>query len=201
MSVTYTEDRITPFADETTREPEFVPVYARTRKSARRKSGGKIKTWMILAPVGAVVLAGGAVAMMMGGGEEAAAPALSEPAATAPVVPIAPAAAPATVAQPVVEAASAPAPVVRAAPVERIAPEPVRRAQPRAAAPVAERDVASTPRVITEPAAPSPTAALNTTTSPTPSLNTASPAPVVTTAPTPAPAETRAPAIVVQPLN
>src|SRR5215217_553999 len=99
MTVTYTEDRITPFAEtgEAGREDAFVPVYARTGRKTRH-AGGKVKTWMILAPIGAVVLGGTAVAMMLSGSETAE-PALSEPAATAPVTPIAPLATP-TVAAP-----------------------------------------------------------------------------------------------------
>ena len=62
MSVTYPDplkpygDRVevNPNADGASDEP-FVPVYARTGKSTRR-NGGKIKTWMILTPVGILVL-------------------------------------------------------------------------------------------------------------------------------------------------
>ncbi|HEY0599919.1 MAG TPA: hypothetical protein VGD32_07430, partial [Brevundimonas sp.] len=98
MSVTYPHDRPMPQGDhlDSVREEPFVPVYARTRRSARGRKGG-LKTWMILAPIGVLVLGAGAAAMMMGGEDSAPAP-LAEPAATPPVLPAQPlAAAPAPV--------------------------------------------------------------------------------------------------------
>ena len=81
MSMTYANANTEARADDTT----FVPRYARTTKSKK-----SVKTWMILAPIGAVVLLGSGVAMMMGG--EQAAPA--QPAETAvPAIQTAPAAA------------------------------------------------------------------------------------------------------------
>ena len=43
----------------------YTPVYARSGKA--RNGRKAVKTWMILLPIGAVVLIGGAVAMAMGG--------------------------------------------------------------------------------------------------------------------------------------
>src|SRR5688572_24720327 len=102
MSVTYPHDRPMLHGDhvEGVHEEPFVPVYARNRRTARGRKGG-IKTWMVLAPIGVLVLGAGAAAMMMGGEEAAPAP-LVEPAATAPVLPAQPAAQPlATTAAPV----------------------------------------------------------------------------------------------------
>lgn len=195
MTVTYTQDRIVPFVDAPETEEAFVPVYARSGRS--RRAGGKVRTWMILVPVGAVVLAGTA-ALLMFGGEETPQPAPAEPAAAAPAAPVAstpvtpPAATPAPVLAP-----EAPAPAIRAATPERAAPAPARRAEPRAEAPVAAR--AARPAAPPAPVAPSPettarTATLNTTpsvTAPTTTLNTT----------LPAPAQPREPAIIVQPLN
>ena len=196
MSVTYPHDRTPPhentLSPPVVAEEPFVPRYARTRKSSGRKSGGQIKTWMILAPVGAVVLGGLSAVMLMNGGEETVAP-LTEPAATAPVLPAVPvtgtAAAPLTSASTPapVEAAPVPvAPVVReAAPLRRAAPAP--RSTPRAETPT------PAPRVAPAPSAVTPRLNTAPTTSPTTTLNTA-PA-------TPTPAQPPAPAIVVEPLG
>ena len=62
MSMTYANANTEARTEDTT----FVPRYARTTKSKK-----SVKTWMILAPIGAVVLLGSGVAMMMGG-EQAA---------------------------------------------------------------------------------------------------------------------------------
>lgn len=207
MSVTYPADplkpygeraEVTPFGDVMPRNPRldganeepFVPVYARRGKAARR-GGGKMPTWMILAPVGVLVL-GGLGAMMLMNGEETAGP-LAEPAATAPVVSATPLVAAATSAA----SASTPAPVVPAsAPVLREA-TPVRRAA--APAPARRATTPATPRAAAAPVARTatpPPAASSTST-----LNTAptSPAPIATA--TPAPAQPPAPVIVVQPLG
>lgn len=162
MTLTYPHDRPSPqhLPSEDVREEPFVPVYARNRRGVRSRKGG-VKTWMILAPLGVLVLGAGAAAMMMGGEDVAPAP-LVEPAATAPALPAQPlltSAAPIE-ATPVVEATPAPAPVVR-----RTAPAPARRA-----APVREPTPAPapTPRVEVEPAGTEPyTATLNTTPTPT----------------------------------
>jgi Meckel syndrome type 1 protein len=62
MSMTYTTPETRAAAAD---DSVFVPRYARSSK-ARNKP---VKTWMILAPIGAVVVIGGAAALMMGGGE------------------------------------------------------------------------------------------------------------------------------------
>ncbi|MDI1327953.1 MAG: hypothetical protein PSV23_14275 [Brevundimonas sp.] len=207
MSVTYPVDPLKPYGDRVevpafapredlsprlsgaTDEP-FVPVYARRGKAAR--GGGKIRTWMILAPVGVLVL-GGLGAMMMMNGEETAAP-LAEPAVTAPVVaatPLVAAASPAaSVSTPApVRAVAAPAPVLRpTTPVRRaVTPAPA----PRATAPTASQTPAApVARVVTPTPATSSTSTLNT-----------APAPAATVTPTPAPAQPPAPIIVVAPLD
>ena len=175
MTVTYPHDRPLPQDNlEAPREAPFIPVYARTGRSARGARKGGIKTWMILAPIGVLVLGAGAAAMMMGGDDVPPAP-LVEPAATAPVVPpqalpIETSAVESVVAAPIVEATPTPAPVARRA---TPAPAPVRRAAaPRAAAPGPAR--AARVEAPAEPTAPQPyTATLNA--APTP----AAPPPVI----------------------
>lgn len=195
MSVTYPVepakpygDRIeTPRADLTQDEP-FVPVYA--RRGRARGGQGKVRTWMILAPVAVLTLGGVGAFMVMNGGEEASAP-LVEPAATLPVLPATPAPVEPAVAP---SGTAAPAPVVTAAspardaaPLRRVAPTPARRtaAPATVAAPRAEP---SAPAVATgsrpyEPAATDPA---------TTTLNTVPANP----APTPA-----APVIIVEPVG
>lgn len=180
MSVTYTDDH-----NEALREETFVPVYARTRTSRTRKKG--VRTWMILAPVGLLVIGGAAAATMTMNRGEPAAP-LAEPAVTAPVIPETPM----PMTAPTAESMAPMAPVDAApAPVEReAAPAPVRReATARRAA----------PRVEAAPPAPAPAPSVPIQSSPsTTTLNTApaqaNPAPVAI--PTPPP-----PVIPVEPLN
>ncbi len=207
MSVTYPADPSKPYGDRVEVNPNadgandapFVPVYARTGKSARRNRN-KIRTWMILTPVGIIVLAGlGAVAL--GGGDQTTAP-LAEPAATAPVVPATSLAAPVVSAltpAPVVRTAPTPAPVLRpAAPVRRAAaapaPAPARRS-PTAAAPRSAVPVPVARAVTPAPAASSPTPMLNMA----PMAPTAVPVP----APAPAPAATQSPPpfVIVEPVG
>jgi hypothetical protein len=203
MTVTYPADPLKPYGDRAevmptpgermdvntrlgTAEEPFVPVYARRGKAARGANSGKVKTWMILAPLGVIVL-GGIVAMtMLDTGGDAAAP-LAEPAATAPVVSATPLieTAPATSAStpaPVQAApAAAPAPVQReAAPARRAAaPAPVRRA----ATPTAPRPAAAPAARAATPAPASPaTSALNTAPTP-PAQQPAPPAPVIVVEP------------------
>lgn len=155
MSLTYPHDRPRPQdpAFEAAPEQPFVPVYARQGRAARGRKRG-VRTWMILAPIGVLVLGAAAAAMMLGGRDEVAPTPLVEPAATAPVLPSQPSLAQvppveATPVAPVVE--TAPAPVAR-----RTAPVATRRS----AAPAP----AATPRVVVpaEPAEPQPyTAQLN----------------------------------------
>lgn len=205
MSVTYPADPLKPYGDRVELNPNvdgasdepFVPVYARTGKSTRR-NGGKIKTWMILTPVGIIVLAGlGAVAL--GGGDQTTAP-LAEPAATAPVVSATPLAAPvvsAVTPAPVVRTAPTPAPVLRpAAPVRRAAaaPAPTRRSTTVVAAP---RSTAPAP--VARTVTPVPAAS-----SPTPMLNMAPMAPMApTAAPAPVPAAPQSPPpfVIVEPVG
>ena len=183
MTITYPHDRSVSNdgLSEAPREEPFVPVYARTRSTRGRKGG--VKTWMILAPIGVLVLGGAAMALVMGQGDEEAPAPLIEPAATGPVLPTQPlvneAAAVETpprttievVAEPVARSAPAPAPARRAAPT------PTRRSTP---APAAREAPA-------EPTGPQPY---------TSDLNTTPP----TTAPvTPAPAPAPAPVVVIEP--
>jgi hypothetical protein len=167
MTVTYPHDRPQPHPApvQDVREEPFVPVYARDRRGVRSRKSG-LKTWMILAPLGVLVLAGSAALLVMGDRDDAAPAPLAEPAATAPVLPVQPLlteAAPVE-AIPAAEATPAPVPLVR-----RTAPAPARRA----AAPVRAATPAPTPtpRVVVpaESAGPQPyTATLNTTPAPAP---------------------------------
>lgn len=186
MSVTYPHDHPMSHSDrvDAPREEPFIPVYARTGRTARGRKGG-VKTWMILAPIGVLVLGGAAAALMMGDGGDVAPAPLVEPAATPPVLPAQPLVSEIVPAEaeiaPVVEATPAPAPVVRTAPARRSAPAPVRRATSAPAPTVATREAPAAPT------GPQPyTASLNTT---PPTATVAAPAP------TPAPP----PVIVIQP--
>jgi len=159
MTVTYPHDRPLPPTRpmEAAREEPFVPVYARTRTSRRRKGG--IKTWMILAPLGVLVLGAGAAAMMMGGNDDVAPAPLVEPAATAPVLPAQPLLTNVAPLEATPVATPAPAPAARrAAP----APRPRATSTARVAAPA---PAPTTPVVVApEPASPQPyTASLNST--------------------------------------
>lgn len=158
MSLTYPHNGSRPHdqAFEAAPEQPFVPVYARQGRTARGRKRG-VRTWMILAPVGVLVLGAAAAAMMLGGRDEVAPAPLVEPAATAPVLP----SQPSLVQAPPVEATPV-APVVEASP----APTPVaRRAAPAARRPAAPAPApAAAPRVVApaEPAEPQPyTAQLN----------------------------------------
>lgn len=160
MTLTYTDDHARPYGETPAARAEepYVPVYARGKSRKARKTG--VRSWMILAPVGVLVLGGAAALMLMNGDGREAAP--LEPAATAPVLPAAPAAL-----APGAAATSAPVeatPVARdAAPAARAAP--VRRAAPAAApAPARRAEAAPTPARVA-PAEP--------TTETTVTLNTA----------------------------
>ncbi len=200
MTVTYPVDPTKPYGDrieapraDLTHDEPFVPVYARRGKA--RGGQGKIKTWMILTPVAVLALGGIAAMMLMRGPEEASAP-LAEPAATAPVLPIAPtdvAAAPLTT-------ASTPEPIAAAPVVRDVAPlrraAPARREAVRAPAPAA----AATPRVVT-PAPAAPTGPQSYTPAPAaPSTVTLNTAPTTPAPATPAPAPTP-PVIIVEPVG
>ncbi|HZV83954.1 MAG TPA: hypothetical protein VFF48_03115 [Brevundimonas sp.] len=175
------DDRVErPALDRSTDEP-FVPVYARRGKAARR-GGGQVRTWMILAPVGLLVLGGATVAMMMSGEERVAAP-LAETSTPLPATTALAATLP--TALPVIES---PAPVEAAPAAVRKAPTPVpaRRAATTRPEPVAA--LTATPASTPAPA-----------TSPTVTLNTA-PVPMATPAPMePVPSEPSPPVILVQP--
>ena len=193
MSVTYTNEPNDRSLDS---EAPYVPAYARSRQA--RKSKGGVKTWMILAPIGVLTLGGIGAATLMGGEQapmveaEATTPA---PVASQPMqseVAVAPLTSAATPTPIDVAPLPTAAPVVRNVVPAREA-APVRRAAPRAAAPVTPRVDAAPEPVLTGPQPYSATPSSATSTS---SLNrtpvTATPAPV---AAAPAPA----PVIVVQP--
>ena len=183
----YTETAATNAA--TADDTVFVPRYA--RRSRAKKS---VKTWMILAPIGAVVVLGGAAALMMDGGDR---PALGE---AQPAAAQAPVATPSPVASaPVLEAAQ-PAPVA-STPVEQPAPPPAavqRRAAPatpaRRAMTPAPTVRAAEPAATIEPTGPRAYSA----------ASSAAAAPSITTQSLnagPAAATPAAPIIVTQPLN
>ena len=153
MTVTYPHDRPLPqdSRPDLVREEPFVPVYARDRRSTRGRKDG-LKTWMILAPVGVLVLGAGAAAMVMGSGDEVAPAPLIEPAATGPVLPPQPVAAeavPVESVEPTPTVEGAPAPAAR-----RAEPAPARRAA-RASTPVAPTPApAERAVVVAEPTGP-----------------------------------------------
>lgn len=197
MSLTYPTDTTEPrgHSIDTARpvagDEPFVPVYARRGKA--RGGQSKIKTWMILGPVGVAALAGIGLMMAMTGGEDAAAP-LAEPARTAPVLSALPTA---TVPAPL-SSAAAPEPVV-AAPVIRDATPSSRPTAAPVRRPTAARAPASNaaPRIATaapvgptgpQPYAPAPSGPTTST------LNAAPATPAPTTTPTP-------PVIIVEPVG
>lgn len=120
----------------------FVPRYAR-----RSRAKKPVKTWMILAPIGAVVVLGGAAALLMDGGDR---PTLGE---AQPAEAPAPVAAPSPVASaPALEAAQ-PAPAA-STPVEQPAPPPAAVQRRAASVTPARRAVTPAPATrATEPAA------------------------------------------------
>src|SRR5690606_37648010 len=87
MTITYPHDQSirNDGLTDAPREEPFVPVYARTRSAAGRKGG--VKSWMILAPIGVLVLGAAAVVLVTAQGDDAAPAPLAEPAATGPVLP------------------------------------------------------------------------------------------------------------------
>ncbi len=158
MSVTYT-DQVRPAAARPAARIDgeaYVPVYAR---SGARKLNKPVKTWMILAPLGVLLVGGAAAAMLM----QPAEPAVEEAAPFAPLAAqlaaseIAPLNAPSIAMETPADLTTAtPIPPAAAAPVERRAtptsadPAPAQaraaRVAPRAAAPapVVEAPVAPT---------------------------------------------------------
>ena len=126
MTVTYTDDTV---RNEPVAEEIFVPRYARTGKS---RSKGGIRTWMIMAPIGALAVIGGGAVMTMGGdsGNEA----------------LVAAEAPAPLVQPAAPLESSTAPTALAsgqlpanATISEVAPTPVIREAPPAAPPAVQR--------------------------------------------------------------
>lgn len=168
MSVTYTD---TDYSDrDAVVEEAYVPVYARKRAARGRAGSGGVKTWMILAPLGLVVVGGVSAAMLMNGGGEAER--VAAPAAPAPAV----AEAPLTDVRPSEPLAAAPV-----AAVPEAAPAPVRRVAPvqRRAAPAAAVDSAAA-----DDAGNEATAGLNRAQA---AQTSAAPAPTTTPATPPAP--------------
>lgn len=202
MSVTYT-DQVRPAAARpaaTVDGEAYVPVYAR---SGARKSNKPVKTWMILAPLGVLVVGGAAAAMLIqpaAPAEEtvpfaplAAQLAASEvapfdvpsvptdtPAALTTATPSSTTAAPVAASVPVARRASPAAP----APVARVAPRPA--AEPEAveapAAPAGPQPYLSVAPQTTAPLAVPPlTVAPMTQTPAAPVTSSAAPAPIVIT--------------------
>lgn len=196
MSVTYT-DQVRPAAARPAARVDseaYVPVYAR---SGARKSNKPVKTWMILAPLGVLVVGGAAAAMLMQPTE----PAVEEAAPFAPLAAqlaaseIAPLNAPSIPMEtPADLTTAAPIPPAAAAQIER-------RATPTSAdpAPAQTRAARVTPRA----AAPAPVVeAPVVSTGPQPYLSVA-PAPTIVTPsapPSAAPVTPSAP-IVITPTN
>ena len=135
----------------------YTPVYARSGKA--RNGRKAVKTWMILAPIGALVLIGGGVAMAIGG--EASAPLATAPMPfVAPMVP-----------------ETAPLALATAVP-----PEPVARrvAETRSRSPVVRPRVEAGPVVAPVETAPTPAG-------PRPYVSAAEPAAATISPPAPTP--------------
>ncbi len=171
MSVTYTDTYADPSIDAG-QDDAFVPSYAR---GARRRK--PVRTWMILAPIGALALIGGGSVMMLGGEGDAAPLAEAEPTVAQPII-TPPTPLESSTVAPIVEAAPA---VV--SPAAEAAPPPV--TQRRQVSAPAARSVAPAvaPRVETapEPAGPQPYSASGTA-SPAPA-EAAPPAPAISVSP------------------
>lgn len=175
MSVTYSESNPNvPLSTEET----FVPSYA--RGSRKKKS---VKTWMILAPIGALALLGGGAALMMSDQPEAAA--LAEPATLSAPLPAAtstPVESSSLPSNAVIEpAATPPAPVVREA-----APTPPPAVRARNVQPSRAVRPAEAPAPVVRDAAP---------------VQPSGPTPYVAPSTTPSTATPPAPSIPVAPLS
>lgn len=171
-------------------EEPIVPSYL--RRTARPQK--KMRSWMILAPIGGLVLLGGAVVMLFNPAEEPAAP-LAEPApVTAPAAGeptlTSPSALEASAGAPVVIAESAPAPVATP-PVSRTASAPASRPQASSQTPPSAASSQATSEVA-EPTGPRPYA-------PNPSTQALNTAPATGATATPPP--TSAPVIATRPLT
>lgn len=187
MSVTYT-DQVRPAAARVDSEA-YVPVYAR---SGARKSNKPLKTWMILAPLGVLVLGGAAAAMLMQPAEPAPTPLEAAPSAIASEVsPLTAATIP--METPAELTTATPIPPAAAAPVERRAiPTPARASAPLARA---ERAAPAPVEPAVEPVAPivspgpqpylsvAPQIPAATPSTPAPATPAAPPAPIVITPP------------------
>lgn len=202
MSMTYTDNTasnlgrgsrpLTPAGAPRTPEVEEPIVPSYLRRTARPQK--KMRSWMILAPIGGLVLLGGAVVMLFNPAEEPAAP-LAEP---APVM--APAAGEPTLTSPSALEASAGAPVVIAEsapaqvatpPVSRTASAPASRRQASSPAPASAASSQAASEAA-EPTGPRPY-------TPNPSTQALNTAPA--SGATVTPPSTSAPAIATQPLT
>jgi hypothetical protein len=188
MSMTYADaDPAIASTDTVGRSADgvFVPRYAQTRRKKK-----PVRTWMIVAPIGALAVVGTAAALMMGG--EGTAPSPAAPLETRQVAPsaldaIMPTPAPLVQATPATPAApmqTSPARSAPSAPAVR-----TEQAAPRRAAPVTTDQPATRAETPVEPAGPRPYSASPTT------VTASAAAPAIQTAPV------QAPAIPVQPLN
>lgn len=146
-----------------------VPAYARHR----HRSDKRVKTWMILAPLGAAVLIGAGVLMVTG--ERPASGGLVEPAPALDATPVAP------LAQPMTDIATGMLALEASPPVQNVESEtaiqPIvpagastQRTTPASAAPVSPPAEAVT---VTEPTGPRPYAAEPGASAPTATLNAA----------------------------
>ncbi|MDQ1154169.1 hypothetical protein [Brevundimonas sp. SORGH_AS_0993] len=190
MSMTYTNAEAEARTQGRAEPAAFVPRYARHTRSKKA-----VKTWMILAPLGAIVLLGSGVAMMLNSDDQAA----PAPMDAAPAMQTAPAAidatqTPAAPAAMTPTASETPAPtrqdtVARRADVEphRAPPRSTRATTERPAAPVETPTVSSGPQPYSAPA--------------TVRLNAPSAAPTVSTATSAPTVQTPPPVIVVQPTD
>lgn len=182
MTVTYTDDTV---RNSSVSADTFLPRYAQAKRS---KKGPK--TWMILAPIGALALIGGGAAMMMGGGAETQP--LAEPEPVTPIVQ------PLESAPVLLESSVAP---VAITPVPASTPGPVVRETPAVGAPVVQGRTAPVQRRVDASATTTSVDADPEPTGPRP--YSASPSTgVVPTAATPAPVVTPpAPSIQTVPLS
>ena len=149
MSVTYT-DQVRPAAARPAARIDgeaYVPVYAR---SGARKSNKPVKTWMILAPLGVLVVGGAAAAVLM----QPAEPAVEEAAPFAPLAAQLAASETAPLNTPSIPMET-PADLTTATPIPPAAAAPVeRRATPTSADPAPAQARAA--RVAPRAAAPAP---------------------------------------------
>ena len=169
----------------------FVPRYAQTRRKKK-----PVRTWMIVAPIGALAVIGTAAALMTGGGETA-----PSPSATVRTDQAAPAGLGAASAQPAAAVSVLPAEPLQAKPVQA-APAPARapaaragtgQATARRAAPATAESPVVRVETQAEPAGPRPYVA--SPAAPTANATRAEPAIQTPAAPV------QVPAVAVQPLD